>query len=71
MISVDKTADGIAIKFSDNARISAEKLSLFVNTKERPTFTPSGVLRINLSEEEKDNVLRVARQALLELRLED
>ena len=71
VISVDKTADGIAIKFSENARISAEKLGLFVNTKERATFSPSGVLRMDLSEEENDNVLRVAREALLELRLED
>jgi hypothetical protein len=33
-------------------------------------FTPAGVLRLNLEDEEADSELQVARQALLELRLE-
>jgi transcription-repair coupling factor (superfamily II helicase) len=71
VISIDKTADGIAIKFGEKARISPEKLRILVGTRARATFTPSGVLRMDLSEEEADGVLRVAREALLELRLED
>ncbi|MGH9968223.1 MAG: transcription-repair coupling factor [Pyrinomonadaceae bacterium] len=70
VISIDKTADGIAIKFSEKARISPEKLAVFVN-RGPATFTPTGVLRLDLSEEEADSVLRVARDALLELRAED
>jgi len=71
VISIDKTPDGIAIKFGEKARVSPEKLRVLVSTRERTTFTPSGVLRMALSDEEADDVLRVAREALLELRLED
>jgi transcription-repair coupling factor (superfamily II helicase) len=71
VISIDKTADGIAIKFGEKARISPEKLRVLVSTRERATFTPSGVLRMDLSDEEADDVLRAAREMLLELRVED
>ncbi len=71
VISIDKTAMGIAIKFSEKARISSDKLAVFVTNKQDATFSPSGVLRLDLSEEETDDVLRVARGTLLELRLED
>ncbi|MBA3512912.1 MAG: transcription-repair coupling factor [Pyrinomonadaceae bacterium] len=71
VISIDKTADGMAIKFGEKARISPEKLGVLVSTRESATFTPSGVLRMHLSDEESDGVLRVAREALLELRVED
>jgi transcription-repair coupling factor (superfamily II helicase) len=71
VISIDKTAGGMAIKFGEKARISPEKLRVFVSTRERVSFTPSGVLRMELSDEEADDVLRVAREALLELRVED
>jgi transcription-repair coupling factor (superfamily II helicase) len=70
VLSIDKTADGIAIKFSENARISPEKLTDFVSRNDRSVFTPAGVLRLNLEDEETDSELQVARQALLELRLE-
>jgi transcription-repair coupling factor (superfamily II helicase) len=71
VISIDKTAEGMALKFSEKARISPEKLRILVSTRAGVTFTPSGVLRMNLSDEEADGVLRVAREALLELRVED
>lgn len=71
VVSVDKTADGIAIKFSENARISPEKLHGFVIRDEQSTFTPGGVLRMKLEDENADNELQVAREALLELRSED
>ena len=32
------------------------------------SFTPSGVLRLELSEEERDEVLAVARRVLLQIR---
>ncbi len=71
VISIDKTADGMAIKFGEKARISPEKLRILVSNREGATFTPSGVLRMDLSDEEADGVLRVAREALLELKEED
>jgi transcription-repair coupling factor (superfamily II helicase) len=71
VISIDKTADGIAIKFGEKARISPKKLGVLVSTRQRATFSLSGVLRMDLSDEEADGVLRVARETLLELRIED
>ena len=71
VLSIDKTAEGIAIKFSENARISPAKLTEFVSRDDRSTFTPAGVLRLTLAEEQADSELQVAREALLELRLED
>lgn len=71
VVSIDKTADGIAIKFNEKASVSPEKLAIFISKRERASFAPSGVLRTDLGEEEVDNVLRIAHQSLLELRLED
>jgi transcription-repair coupling factor (superfamily II helicase) len=71
VISIDKTADGIAIKFSENARIAPEKLAEFINRDGQSSFTPSGVLRMTLDDDHEDNELDVARATLLELRDED
>jgi len=71
VISIDKTADGIAIKFSENARIAPEKLAEFINRDGQSSFTPGGVLRMTLDDEQDDNELDVARATLLELRDED
>ncbi len=71
VVSIDKTADGIAIKFSEKARISPEKLTAFIGQQPGATFTPTGVLRVNLDEDQAEDELRIARDALLELRLED
>ncbi|HET6671066.1 MAG TPA: transcription-repair coupling factor [Pyrinomonadaceae bacterium] len=71
VLSIDKTAEGIAIKFSENARISPEKLTEFVSRGENSIFTPAGVLRLNLEDSQADSELQVARDALLELRLGD
>ncbi len=71
VLSLDKTADGIAVKFSENARISPEKLMSFINGREGRLFTPTGVLKLKLNEDEQDNLLDTVRAVLLELRLED
>ena len=61
----------MAIKFSEKARVEPEKLSVFVRKQSGATFTPSGVLRLDLTEEEIDDVLSLAHGALLELRPND
>jgi transcription-repair coupling factor (superfamily II helicase) len=71
VLSIDKTAEGIALKFSEKARISPEKLAVFINSREGRIFTPSGVLKLRLNDEEQDSLLDTVRGALLELRLED
>ena len=67
VISLDRTADGLAIKFSEKARISAEKLAQFVSSRADRTFTPSGVMRLQVDEEDTDDILRIAHGALLEV----
>jgi transcription-repair coupling factor (superfamily II helicase) len=71
IVSIDKTPDGVALKFSEKARISPEKLGHFVTSHEGAVFTPNGVLRIVLTEEQQDNLLDVARDVLLQLRASD
>ena len=71
LVSIDRTPDGVAIKFSEKARISLEKLGEFVSANPGATFTPNGVLRLVLTEDEQDEVLDVARAVLLQLRASD
>ena len=71
IVSIDKTPDGVAIKFNEKARISPEKLGEYITSHEGAVFTPNGVLRLVLTEDEQDNVLEVARDVLLRLRTSD
>ncbi len=68
ILSIDKTPAGVAVKFSEKARISPEKLGEFVTNHPGTVFTPNGVLRLVLSEDDRDNVLDVARAVLLRIR---
>jgi transcription-repair coupling factor (superfamily II helicase) len=68
ILSIDKTSDGVAVKFSEKARVSAEKLMAFVGARKGRTFTPTGVLRLSLTEEEEDQVLDLLRGVLQEIR---
>jgi transcription-repair coupling factor (superfamily II helicase) len=71
LVSIDKTPDGIAVKFSEKARISPEKLGNFVAGREGSAFSPSGVLRLILTEDEQDNVLEFVRDVLLQIKATD
>jgi transcription-repair coupling factor (superfamily II helicase) len=71
ILSIDKTPDGVAVKFSEKARISPEKLGDFIARNKGAVFTPNGVLRLVLTEDEQDNVLDVARDVLLQIRAGD
>ena len=71
LLSIDRTPDGVALKFSEKARISPAKLAEYVSQHEGVTFTPNGVLRLVLTEDEQDEVLDVARDVLLRLRASD
>ena len=68
VLSVDRTADGAALKFTEKARISPEKLATFVKAREGRVFTPTGILRLTLTEDEQDNILDVIRGVLQDLR---
>src|SRR6267142_3383857 len=68
VVSVDRTREGIAIKLAEKARVAPEKLMELITVRAGATFTPSGVLRLELGEEEKDQILAVARRVLLQIR---
>jgi transcription-repair coupling factor (superfamily II helicase) len=67
VLSIDKTPEGVALKFSEKARISPEKLAAFVNAREGRVFSPTGVLKLNLNDDEQDYVLDTARGVLQEI----
>jgi transcription-repair coupling factor (superfamily II helicase) len=71
VVSIDKTPGGIAIKLSEKARVAPERLLNLVAERQGATFSPSGVLRLELGEEEQDYVLETARRVLLEVRAAD
>jgi len=68
VISIDRTREGLAIKLAEKARVAPEKLLELINNREGASFAPSGVLRVELNEEEKDHALAVARRMLLQIR---
>jgi transcription-repair coupling factor (superfamily II helicase) len=70
VLSIDKTADGVALKFSEKARISPEKLAAFVNAREGRVFSPTGILKMSLSEDEQEFILDTVRGVLLEISAE-
>ncbi|HKP37118.1 MAG TPA: transcription-repair coupling factor [Pyrinomonadaceae bacterium] len=67
-ISIDRMREGIAIKLSEKARVSPESLMELVKARTGASFTPNGVLRLTLNDEEKEEVLAVARRVLLQIR---
>jgi len=71
VLSIDKTPEGVALRFSEKARISPAKLAELVGRRADAVFTPTGVLRFALNEQEQDSVLDVAHGVLLDLRASD
>ena len=71
VVSVDKAAGGIAIKLSDKARVAPEKLMELVSNRRGASFAPTGVLRLELGEKQREDVLETARGVLLEIRATD
>jgi transcription-repair coupling factor (superfamily II helicase) len=65
VVSVDKAAGQIAIKMSENARVEPEQLMDFLSKNESASFSPSGILRLNIGDE---NPLEIARNALTAVR---
>lgn len=71
VLAIDRTPDGIALKFSDKSSISLPKLAELVEIRDDAQFAPTGVLRMTLSDEEFEDILKFAYATLLELRSSD
>ncbi len=48
IVSIDRTADGVAIKLGETARVSPDKLMQFLEETEGSSFSPSGILRVKI-----------------------
>nr|MBP7377781.1 transcription-repair coupling factor [Pyrinomonadaceae bacterium] len=48
IVSIDRAANGVAIKLGESAIVSPEKLMQFLSDNEGSTFSPSGILRFDL-----------------------
>jgi transcription-repair coupling factor (superfamily II helicase) len=66
LVSIDKTAEGVAIKLGDAARVSPEKLMSVVAETEGSTFSPNGILRVPIVTADP---IQTARSALESIRL--
>jgi len=62
LISIDRSAGGIAIKLGEQARIDPDKLMSMLETREGTSFSPNGILRFPL--EPGDNPIIEARRVL-------
>ncbi|CAN5338816.1 transcription-repair coupling factor [soil metagenome] len=71
VISIDRTPAGIAIKLSEKARVAPEKLLELVKARAGATFTPTGVLRVELSAKESEQVIETTRGLLVQIHRED
>lgn len=71
VLSVDRTADGIAFKLSENAKVDPGKLMELVQTVEGANFSPNGVLRVPLNSEQSQHILDFARQTLQDIQVTD
>jgi transcription-repair coupling factor (superfamily II helicase) len=66
VVSIDKTTTGAAIKLSQNAKIDPEKLMGFLAENEGSSFSPSGILRIEVAD---GRLISAAAQALEKIRV--
>jgi transcription-repair coupling factor (superfamily II helicase) len=67
VVSIDRIREGIAIKLAEKARVSPDKLMELIRLRTGANFAPTGVLRLELSEDEREEVLGVARRVLLQI----
>ena len=66
IVSIDKTADGVAIKLGNAARVSPEKLVQFMAENEGSVFSPTGILRVSV---ENANPITTAQRTLEQIGL--
>ncbi|MGH9942763.1 MAG: transcription-repair coupling factor [Pyrinomonadaceae bacterium] len=71
VISIDRTPTGVAFKLGEKARVAPEKLLALVKERTGASFSPTGVLRVDLNEEERARAVETAHGLLLLIRRED
>jgi transcription-repair coupling factor (superfamily II helicase) len=71
VVSIDRTPTGVAVKLSEKARVAPEKLLALVGERPGTNFSPSGVLRVELREEEADDLIETVHGLLLRVGVAD
>ncbi|HMJ08965.1 MAG TPA: transcription-repair coupling factor, partial [Pyrinomonadaceae bacterium] len=67
VVSVDKAAGGLAIKFSENAKVDPDKLTKFLAGNLAASFSPNGILRVEV-DQDRESLIDRARVVLAEIR---
>ncbi len=62
IVSIDKSAGQVAIKLGNSPRVSPEKLMAFLDVNADASFSPTGILRVNIVTADP---IKTAREALL------
>jgi transcription-repair coupling factor (superfamily II helicase) len=65
IVSIDRTADGVAIKLAENARVAPERLMEILSEHDGSSFSPSGILRLPIDGE---NAIAFTRGILQKVR---
>jgi len=52
VLSIDRTGEGLAIKFDPTAKVDPDRLMKMVSANDGSSFSPSGILRVPLNAEE-------------------
>ncbi len=65
VIGVDRAKEGLAIKLGEKSRVEPEKLMAFIAENVGSAFSPNGILRVPIDEE---NLIETARRILLEIK---
>jgi transcription-repair coupling factor (superfamily II helicase) len=71
VVSIDRTPTGVALKFGERARVAPDKLMALVGEQSGANFSPSGVLRVELPEGEREDLIETARGLLLRVSAAD
>ncbi len=66
IVSIDKAGGGVAIKLGENALVDPEKLMAFLGENEGSSFSPAGILRVNI--EAGDDPIVIAIRTLETIR---
>jgi transcription-repair coupling factor (superfamily II helicase) len=65
LVSIDKTADGVAIKLGETALVAPEKLMKFLEEEEGAAFSPNGILRVPIKTADP---IKTARETISRIR---
>lgn len=67
VISIDREGAQLAVKWSESARVNADKLIEMVSTDANTSFSPSGVLKVKISVADEESIFAETEKLLRKL----